>query len=142
MWNLMKFLKKSINFAYRPREVGQGSESTQTYFFGVYVSLRSKWVLYQPHTTISDDFLFSWSSTIFHGFPGNRIFDDFQNHDIAEGKLLKQDKLIFGEFFPLELFIWFLRRENLGFWVPNINKIHFTRIWHQRYRIFWGFLES
>ena len=80
--------------------------------------------------------------TIFPGISGNPIFVNLQNHDIPEGKLLKQGELFVCNFFPLDLLIWFLRRGNFWFWVPNIGKIHFTRIWHLRYRIFWGFLES
>ena len=125
---LRKFRKNRKKSQIGPGRSGKVRNRPKPIFCEFRMSLRSKWVIYQPRTTISDDFLFSWSSTIFHGFPGNRIFDDFQNHDIAEGKLLNQGKLIFRIILFLELLIGFLIRWNFGFWVIHMVNMHSTKV--------------
>ena len=134
-----KFQKNREISRIRAVRPGMLRKPSQTYFLEFRTSLRSKWVIYQPRTTISEDFIFWWSSTIFRGFPGNRVFVDLQNHDIAEGKLLKSKKIILCRFVLLELFIWSLRRWNLGFWVIHMVKTNFSAVWNLRSRFFHNF---
>ena len=81
-------------------------------------SLRSKWVIYQPRTTISDDFLILWSWGIFDGFPGNTHFGRFANMWHRREKTKKSMEIIFHTKFisgcvhllPVVGEFWFLGR--------------------------------
>ena len=110
--NFRKILEKS---QIGPGRSGRLRKPPQTYFLGFRRSLRSKWGIYQPRTTISDHFLILWSSSIIVWIPRNRDFVDLRICDIAEGKLHTPGKLFFGQLFFLELFIWSLSWWNFGF---------------------------
>ena len=69
-----------------PGRSGKLWKPSQTNFLEFRRSLRSKRVIYQPHTTIFEEIVFLWSSGIFRWFPGNRILVDLRICDIAEGK--------------------------------------------------------
>ena len=85
-----KYTKKVFSF---PKNFGTRFAT----FFEFRRSLRSKWAIHQPCTTISNDFIDLWSSTIFGRIPENRIFDDV-------GKLCRSKITILwilsGRFFP------------------------------------------
>ena len=108
----------------------------QTYFLELRRSLRSKWVIYQPHTTIFDEVVFLRSWGIFGRFPGNRILVDLWICDIAGEKHNILGKLFFREIIFWEMSIRVLGMGNFGFCVKNMIPKVFTTLWNLGSRIF------
>ena len=92
----VEFSKKSRKFANRPRAVGQGVQNHHHWIFlECRCSVRSKWVICQPRTTILEEFIDLWSWTTFDGFSGIPIFDDLRICDFVGKKTKKIKEIIF-----------------------------------------------
>ena len=80
----------------------------QTCFLDSRRSMRSKWGIYQPRTTIFEEVMLLWSWTIFGRFPGNPILVDLWMWDAGYKKFRFLKKLFLRIFSPWEMFFMFL----------------------------------
>ena len=85
-WPMSKFPENSGNLQISPGRSDKLWKPSQTYFLEFRRSLRSKWVIYQPRTTIFEEVVFLWSWVIFGWFLGNLTLVDLWICDIAGEK--------------------------------------------------------
>ena len=91
-WPMSKFPENSGNLQISPGRSDKLWKPSQTYFLEFRRSLRSKWVIYQPHTTIFEGVIFWWSWGIFGWFVGNPILVGVWICDISGEKITFQGK--------------------------------------------------